>query len=248
MTLPVRHDRSFWNLKPDLTLKPLQAFANLCVEKNQPCTFFVVGAYALRYPERVRWLSSLGFEIASHSMWHEDMSLKSVEEFRDDVRQSKAILEDITQTAVLGFRAPSFSILPSQLNLLYEEGYRYDASTSMSYRLYGGRNGREEHLLNDKGIARVPFIGHRIFGREITLSGGGYFRVVPPFMINRLCDNKSFNGFYFHPHDFVEGYQREENINLRTHILRLLHVGDSLKKVSDCFDQLQLSPCGDILK
>ena len=53
------------------------------------------------------------------------------EAFRDSVRRNRALLEDLTGTAVVGFRAPSFSITPGQewaFDVLIEEGYRYDAS------------------------------------------------------------------------------------------------------------------------
>ena len=53
------------------------------------------------------------------------------QQFRDDVRRAKAILEDQGGVAVAGYRAPSYSITKRSLwalDVLLEEGYTYDAS------------------------------------------------------------------------------------------------------------------------
>ena len=55
----------------------------------------------------------------------------SPKQFREDVRRSKSILEDLTGEAVIGYRAPTFSIDVERLwalEILAEEGYCYDSS------------------------------------------------------------------------------------------------------------------------
>ena len=51
--------------------------------------------------------------------------------FRDDVRARQGVLEDASGAAVVGYRAPSYSITARSLwalDVLIEEGYVYDAS------------------------------------------------------------------------------------------------------------------------
>ena len=56
---------------------------------------------------------------------------QSQEEFREDIRKSKQILEDLTGEPVIGYRAPTYSITNKTLwalQILWEEGYKYDSS------------------------------------------------------------------------------------------------------------------------
>lgn len=79
----------------------------------------------------VKRIVASGHELASHGWGHYRVSDQKPHEFRNDIIQSKAILEDIGGQAVLGYRAPSFSIGSHNqwaLDLLEEAGYRYSSS------------------------------------------------------------------------------------------------------------------------
>ena len=94
-------------------------------------TFFILGWVAERCPKLVRRIFAGGHEIASHGYSHELVTSQTPQEFREDVRKTKAILEDLTGQHVYGYRAPSFSITKNSvwaLSILCEEGYGYDTS------------------------------------------------------------------------------------------------------------------------
>jgi len=94
-------------------------------------TFFILGWIARRYPHLVRAISDAGHEIASHGYSHKVIYHQTRDEFREDVRRSKTILEDLTGKEVYGYRAPTYSITERTLwalSVLKEEGYRYDSS------------------------------------------------------------------------------------------------------------------------
>jgi polysaccharide deacetylase family protein (PEP-CTERM system associated) len=72
-----------------------------------------------------------GHELASHGYGHLRASDQTRAEFANDIRSAKALLEDIGGQAVLGYRAPSFSIGRANLwalDELLEAGYRYSSS------------------------------------------------------------------------------------------------------------------------
>ena len=73
-------------------------------------TFFTLGWIADRYPAMVKRIVANGHELASHGWAHHRVSDQEPNEFRDDVIRSKKIVEDMGGHAVLGYRAPSFSI------------------------------------------------------------------------------------------------------------------------------------------
>ena len=94
-------------------------------------TFFVLGWMAERLPQLIKDISLAGHEIASHGWDHKKVTAQSSSQFRESVRRTKRRLEDLTGTQVVGFRAPSFSIVPGlewALDILIEEGYAYDSS------------------------------------------------------------------------------------------------------------------------
>ncbi len=94
-------------------------------------TFFVLGWIAERYPDLVRRIQKEGHEIACHGYAHQLIYAQSIDEFRQDIRRAKGILEDITGSEVIGYRAPSYSITNKSkwaFQVLAEEGFKYDSS------------------------------------------------------------------------------------------------------------------------
>src|SRR5262245_21670695 len=74
-------------------------------------TFFVVGELARAQPRLVKTMHSAGHEVASHSWKHLRIHSFTPDAFRQDLRRSKDTLEQITGAPVVGFRAPTFSVV-----------------------------------------------------------------------------------------------------------------------------------------
>ena len=149
-------------------------------------TFFVLGWIAQRHARVVRTIAEAGHEIASHGWDHKRVTDQTEASFRESVRSSKAILEHITGSTVLGFRAPSFSIVPGRewaLDILIDEGYRYDSSLfPVRRRGYGYPAGvRDPHWLSRPSgrLAEIPPATLRIGALNVPAGGGAYFRVFP---------------------------------------------------------------------
>src|SRR5258705_10247797 len=56
-------------------------------------TFFILGWVAERCPHLVQRIAALGHEVASHGFGHRLVYDQTPEEFREDVRRSKSVLE-----------------------------------------------------------------------------------------------------------------------------------------------------------
>jgi polysaccharide deacetylase family protein (PEP-CTERM system associated) len=131
--------------------------------------------------------------------------------FRYDVRRAKAILESAAGCRVDGFRAPSYSITPRTLwalDILIEEGYRYDASIfPIRHDRYGiPLSPRHPYVLprESGSIVETPASTVRIGPVNLPVAGGGYFRLLPYFWtrwgiarINRQERRPAI--FYLHP-------------------------------------------------
>jgi polysaccharide deacetylase family protein (PEP-CTERM system associated) len=174
-------------------------------------TFFILGWVADRLPEMVREIADEGHEIASHGWDHRRVTTQRPDEFRQSVRRTKCELEDLTGVPVLGFRAPSYSIVPGYewaLDILIEEGYQYDSSLFPVRRPggYGYPDGeRHPHRIERPGgsLLEIPPMTLRRFGVSIPAGGGAYFRVFPYGLVHAAfkdCERDGVPGtFYVHP-------------------------------------------------
>ncbi len=159
---------------------------NMFERAGVTATFFVLGWVAERHPSIVRRIRAAGHEVASHGYWHQLTYDLPPDRFRDDVRRSKALLEDQAGAPVRGYRAPSYSITTQSLwalDVLIEEGYEYDASIfPIRHDRYGIPDApRHPHrLTRDAGwLIEAPPSTVRLGGTNLPIAGGGYFRLLP---------------------------------------------------------------------
>ena len=173
-------------------------------------TFFTLGWVAERAPALIRRIVEAGHELASHGWWHRRVTASTPDEFREEVRTSKATLEDIGGVAVLGYRAPNFSIVPGRewaFDVLLEEGYAYDSSLfPVPRRGYGypSSPGHPYVIRRPSGdLLEVPIAVSPLFGIPVPASGGAYFRTFPYFLVKRTfwryADQRRHGCFYVHP-------------------------------------------------
>jgi polysaccharide deacetylase family protein (PEP-CTERM system associated) len=186
-------------------------------------TFFTLGWIAERYPAMVRRIVDAGHELASHGYDHRRVDAMDPAAFREDLRRTKAILEDRGGVAVRGYRAPTFSIGPTTpwaFDIVAETGHRYSSSVNpvrsdnygmpdaprAAYRPLGGRQGGDD-------LWEFPLTTARLFGRNLPCSGGGYFRLLPYTLFRRgfagATEGEGRPGiFYFHPWEVDPGQPR----------------------------------------
>ena len=182
-------------------------------------TFFTVGWVAERHPAMVKRIAAAGHELASHTYDHVRITHQTPDAFRASIRRTKAILEDLTGAPVLGFRAPSFSIVRGTewaLDLLIEEGHRYDSSLfPVSRSGYGYVGGQRDPYWIDRPagrIAEIPPATVRVLGKTLPAAGGAYFRILPPALVQAALRSAAGRGvpgtFYIHPWEWDPGQPR----------------------------------------
>lgn len=180
-------------------------------EAGVRATFFVLGWVAEQFPDLVKRIHRAGHELASHSYDHGLVYAKTPEEFRDDLRRAKAAIEDASGVAVVGYRAPSYSVVERSLwalDVLVSEGYSYDSSI---YPIRHDRYGiptwpRHIHRVERAGgsLWELPGSTVRYMGMNLPMGGGGYFRLLPydwtRMGIRRLNEQEGRPAiFYLHP-------------------------------------------------
>jgi polysaccharide deacetylase family protein (PEP-CTERM system associated) len=193
----------------------------LLAEHGTRATFFLVGEIARDNPQLVRDIAAAGHEVASHSWDHQRVHRFTPESFREDVRRSKDALEQVTGLPVLGYRAPTFSVVRQTawaLDVLAEEGMRYDSSIyPVRHDRYGVPDAPRAPFLargDRHAILELPPVTLRLLGVNAPLGGGGYFRLFPLFMtrwavrqtLRRTAPPVAM--LYFHPWEFDPEQER----------------------------------------
>jgi polysaccharide deacetylase family protein (PEP-CTERM system associated) len=202
--------RERWDGYPARVYESTRAILDLLDRRGARGTFFTLGWIAEKRPEVVRAIADAGHEVASHGYWHRRVPTLTPDQFREDVRTSKDALEQLTGRAVLGYRAPSFSIIPGvewALDVLAEEGYRYDSSRFPIRRPdYGSPDvPRVPHTVQTPSgeLLELPLATTTLLGKPFPAAGGGYLRQFPFALIRRAFREASAAGtpamFYIHP-------------------------------------------------
>src|SRR5262249_40096930 len=101
--------RSRWESLESRVTFNTDRLLGIFADERVSATFFVLGWVADRFPALIERIASAGHEIASHGYSHRLIYDQTRQAFRDDVRRSKALLEDASRQHVEGFRAPSYS-------------------------------------------------------------------------------------------------------------------------------------------
>ena len=203
--------RSEWSKMESRVCANTDRLLDIFDEAGITATFFVLGWVAERYPQLVQKIAGKRHEIASHGYGHRLIYDQTATAFREDVRRAKRLLEDASGRHVVGYRAPSYSITPQSLwalDVLLEEGYRYDSSIfPIRHDRYGiPLSARLPYAIQrDAGtLIEVPASTARVGPLTVPVAGGGYFRILPYWWtrwgigrVNRREARPAI--FYLHP-------------------------------------------------
>ena len=225
-------ERAAWNRLESRVTGSVERLLGLLASHNACGTFFILGMVADKHPSLVKLIVGEGHEVASHGWDHTRVTQQTPDEFRDSVSRTKQVLEDLTGSAVMGFRAPSFSIVPGcewAIDILIEAGYRYDSSlfpvNRNGYGYPGGQ--RDPHWLGCASgrLLEVPPATLRRWGLNLPAAGGAYFRLLPYGLVRAALKDSEARGapatFYIHPWE-LDPHQPRLSVSWAT---RLRHYG-----------------------
>ena len=146
-------------------------------------TFFCLGRMAIDFPNIVKKIAEHGHEIGCHSNKHIWLNKLTREEALKDTQNAIDALEQCTGKKIISYRAPAFSIGPSNkwaFEIIAECGIERDASVYPAMRDFGGFTGFgtcKPTIINYQGVSikEYPIPITKIFGKELAYSGGDIF-------------------------------------------------------------------------
>jgi len=218
-----------WDSLPRRVEASTERALALFAEANIKATFFVLGWVATRHPGLVRRIVAQGHELASHGWNHTRVDRQDAETFRNDIRRTKATLEDVGGTEVRGYRAATFSIgkqTPWAFSVLEDEGYAYSSSVYPIRHDYYGMPSAPRFSFRpngEHGVLEHPMTTVRVAGNTLPCSGGGYFRLLP-YRLSRWAMRRVNEVekrpciFYFHPWEIDAGQPRFNGLPIKSQL------------------------------
>ncbi|HYV86906.1 MAG TPA: polysaccharide deacetylase family protein [Patescibacteria group bacterium] len=157
---------------------------DLFAARGARATFFVLGTVAARAPGLVRRVAR-DHEVATHGATHADLRALDPKRLADGLRDARRRIEDLTGRAVLGYRAPNWSlgaVLSWAPPVLEAAGLVYDSSLIPGRGLLflpGARVPREPHVLAGTRLWEFPPTSIDLGFASFPAAGGAFLRLLP---------------------------------------------------------------------
>lgn len=237
-----RIPRSAWNDIPTRVERNVDQILELFDAAGAHGTFFTLGWIAERHQSLIVRIASAGHEIASHGFDHTRVDQLTADEFREDIRRSKRLIEDIAGLPVNGYRAPTFSIGRHNrwaFEVLEQEGYIYSSSLyPIRHDLYGVPDAPRVPFQPGPGnLWEIPMTTRPLWGRNYPCAGGGYFRLLPYWWSRWHLEH--INGvdgspcmFYFHPWELDYFQPRIKHLGWRSRFRHYTNLGKMTERLT----------------
>ena len=201
-----------WN-PPSRVGEATKRVLDMFAAHGRRATFFVLAAAARSAPGMVREIAAAGHEVACHGLEHTLLYAAKPAEVEAALREARQILENDLGAAVIGFRAPSWSVTRPALwalDAIVAAGFRYDASLfPVATYLYGlAEAPLGPSWVETPGgtiLLEVPAPALSLGPLRLPHGGGFYLRVLPLWAERLLQHIRLRRGdpalLYLHPRE-----------------------------------------------
>lgn len=214
-------------------------------QRDATATVFVLGRVAREDPGLIRTIARRGHELGFHSYGHQHLTNTNAAALRAELRDNKAYLEDLIGGAVMGYRAPAFSLTRKSVwatDVIQDAGFAYSSSVLPAESpLFGFPGAPRQPFRWPNGLLEIPVPVARIGPLELPFLGGFYLRYLPAWLIRRRLGQgrpEQCYWIYCHPHDFdyEEAFYRIEGTSFLTSALLWFNRRNTFRKLAQVID------------
>ena len=194
-------------------LDGLDRFVEFADNQNIPTTLFTLTDLLPKLNDSFKAAVLGGHEIALHGTSHKRPLEMSLDEFEVDCHEAMKSFHENFGYAPLGYRASCFSLDRDRMDILKNTfDFSYDASRMDfdTHPLYGSLDmtGFTKlvdgvYVENRDGFVEFELPTVKFLGKSLPISGGGYLRIFPwfliSFLVRRFIKNNPFFSIYIHP-------------------------------------------------
>ncbi len=177
-------DRRHWYRFESRIERSAEVALSLLRGSNSKATFFVLGWVADQMPELVRRIADEGHEVADRGYFHLPAATLEDAEFVDDVRRGREAVARASGRNVFGHRCCDWlqGDVGRKLDLLIDEGYRYDSSVRVVGRATAHRRrlaAPHVHTSTRGQLDELPVSCVTIGPLLLPAAGGAWLRHLP---------------------------------------------------------------------
>lgn len=233
---------------------------DLLEEYQVAATFFVLGWVAERHPALVREIHERGHEMGCHGYAHRLVYQMTPRQFFEDTTRARQAIEDATGAPLLGYRAPTFSIVRESLwalDILEGMGFGYDSSIfPIVHDRYGipdaPRFPYRVQLPSGGHMAEFPLTTFTVLGQRLPVAGGGYFRLAPYALVKAALRHVNHAEgqpviVYLHPWE-LDPDQPRLPVGPLTRFRHYVNLDTTHQKLRRLLVDFQFAPIGQILR
>jgi hypothetical protein len=113
-------------------------------------------------------------------------------------------------------------------------------------------NSLTHSLINSRALIEFPISTVKLFGQNVPISGGGYFRLFPYSLIRKglksinAKEGKPFT-FYMHPWEIDPNQPRVNGVSSRSRFRHYVNLGKTENKFKRLLADFQFSPIRELL-
>jgi polysaccharide deacetylase family protein (PEP-CTERM system associated) len=248
-----------------IVVRGTEAILDLLARHGWRSTFFVLGEVVRDQPGLIRRMVDEGHELACHGMSHRPVWKATPDSFRAELREFRTVVEaTLGHFPVAGFRAPTFSIdrsNPWALDVLRDEGYRYDSSIfPMKVKMYGTpgapvgiyRPSRQDLRRHDPNgsLVEFPVAIAELQGLRFPVGGGFYLRALPLPVFRAGLDfilrHRPFV-LYLHPRELAPESRRQP-LDPVNGFITYVNLHTVMAKLEHLFERYEWTTMRDILE
>ena len=248
-----------WSQYPSRVEANTQKILNILAERGVKATFFTLGWVAQRYPEMVKRITDGGHELATHGYAHQMVYKQTPTEFEADLAKSIEVLERISGSKIIGYRAPTYSIIEDSywaFDTLIKYHILYDSSIfPITHDRYGIPHSERfpYRIERDNGasIMEFPLSTVRLWKWNFPIAGGGYLRLFPYWLIKyslfSLNRQQKPGIIYLHPWELDPEQPRIQNIPASTRFRHYVNLHSTAEKLRRLIRDFQFAPIREVL-
>jgi polysaccharide deacetylase family protein (PEP-CTERM system associated) len=247
-----------WDERESRVEENVEKLLALFDTQNSKATFFVLGWTARKFPQLIKKIAAAGHEVATHGNSHRMVTKLTPKEFREDLAESISIIQEISGEKVLGFRAPTFSLVKETQwawEIMLELGIEYDSSV---YPIWHDRYGipdapRHPYIALEKESRKLiefPMPTLKIGNKNFPFGGGGYLRIFPLSFTKYAIKKFNKEGLpaiiYAHPWEFDTGQPRLKLGTIQT-LRHYYNINSNLKKLETLLTHFEWTSFKDLM-